>query len=544
MKSADIAQKKLSRRSLMTGGAVAAAALPALSACSGADEKILLRDRSAQGNRITRLLSAEIHSFDPHIISDVASASVADDQFAGLTCFNGEGKLMPCLAEKWDTSADGLTWRFHLYPNIRFSDKVPITPDTFVRTYKRLADPATGSPYIAFTSIIENIRAQGSAVIIKLKQPYPELPAMLAHASYAAIPHHKIDALGEDWTNERPIVASGPYRATLWKLNDHIEMERNPEWHLSPAAIAHVTWRPVDNAQTAMRNFLAGQSDATDDYPPIRRQWLLTNLKENAEEIVKLEPYLGNYYYVFNTRKPPFNDARVREALCMSVEREWLVDKVLQSHTPAAYGFVPPALTTEDRWQPQWRNWPRKKRMKAAAQLLALAGYGPDNPLRFEMRFNSSPDHRRVCAASSAMWAPLGVEVQLVNSEAAIHFDTLQRADFTMARSGWIADLPAPENFLENFLREAGPRNYSGYNNAEFEVAFANALAQTDVAERRKKMAQAEAIFLQDWPIMPIYYYVNRNLVSPRVLGWKGNPMGKHPNYFLALAGHEKTVKI
>jgi peptide/nickel transport system substrate-binding protein/oligopeptide transport system substrate-binding protein len=482
-------------------------------------------------DRIIRLSDAEIKSLDPQTVSDLASLRVAMDQFEGLTRFDANGKAEAGLAKSWRVSPDGLRWQFDLRRNLAFSDGTAITGALFPKVLARLRQDALASPTRNLFDNITGITSQDPMEVeVTLALPDPALPELLAHPAMAAIPVH-LAGKGQDWTTQRPLVTSGPYRTARWQLNSRLELAPNPRWHEGRPPTPHIIWQPMDDSLTAMRLFLSGGADIAGDFPVSRHDWL----RENHPMETRSVPYLGAYYFAFNTRQPPFNDRRIRIALSMAVEREWIANRLIGIGNPPAWGILPPGLALENGYRPVWADWPRERRLAAARVLLAQAGVTARNPLNFEIRFNSSSEHRRVSVALAAMWKPLHVEASLFNSEAALHFASLRRGDFSLARSGWIADLATPENFLAVHKSDAGPTNYSGYSNTAFDAALTGAMAIADPEQRRNAMARAEKMLMADSPILPLYFTVTRSLVSPRIHGWQDNFSNMHPSRTLAL---------
>lgn len=488
-------------------------------------------DSSPAPDQIVRLSDSEIKGLDPQKISDLSSLRVAADQFEGLTRHDANGMAQPGLAKSWAISTNGLQWTFMLRKDLIFSDGSPITAQTFVSVFDRLQAKATASPVKALFKNIKSVERVGDKVFILLNSPTPQLPDLLTHPAMAAIPLHRIDAVDDSWTNDRPMITSGAYRLDRWQLNDHAKLSQNPEWHDEPAPTKNIIWKPMDDSLSGMRLFLAGGADVASNYPDSRHQWL----KENHPGVVHSVPYLGSYYFAFNTRKPPFNDVRVRKALSMTVERKWIANKVIGIGNLPAWGLLPPGLVNQQGYKPEWADWPRDRRIAKARKLLAESGYSAKKPLKFEIRFNSSAEHRRVSIALAAMWKPLGVEASLFNSEAALHFAALRQHDFTLARSGWIADLPTPENFLLVHQTANGAGNYSGYDFPAFDAALSQAIAEPDPVKRKSLMLVAEKILAEDAPILPLYFYVTRSLVSDRITGWNNNISNVHPSRTLRI---------
>lgn len=488
----------------------AAIPLLLLAACSG--PRAPAPDRGA----IVRLADDEVKGLDPQKVSDIASLRVAADQFEGLMRYAGDGSAEPGLAEAPKCRA--LECRFTLRPGLRFSDGTPITAETFANGFARLTDPATAAPTAKLFEAIAAVEAADArTVVVRTRRPLPWLGHLLAHPAMAALPLHRIAAAGDQWTAERPLVTSGPYRLTAWRLGDRLTLDRNPAWHDPPAPAPRILWEPAEDKLVALRRFTAREADTVSDVPPSRIAWV----REHLPGTLHVAPYAGTYYFAFNTRRAPFADVRVRRALQMAVDRRWIAEKLLGSGERPAWGLVPPELGGADADPGQ----ADPGRIRA---LLAAAGYGPDHPLRFTIRVNSGGDHKRVAVALAAMWAPYGVEAQVLNSESQLHFAALRNHDFDLARSGWIADVPAAENFLSVHASDAGTINYSGFSDAAYDRLFARGLAGDGAALRA-----AETRLIERSPILLIDFYVSRSLVAADLGGWQDNVMNIHPSRLL-----------
>lgn len=497
----------------------------------GCTDNVEIAPNSVHENAIIRLSDSEAAGLDPQIVSDLSSLRIAMDQFEGLMRFNANGEPVLGLAKDRSVSADGLTWRFTLKPDLRFSDDVPITAAHFTRGFARLYDSKTASPHLALFDIIDTVRDEGDRVIVTLKSPFPQILELLAHPAMAALPLHVMD---DDWTAMRPMIVSGPYQLSDWQLGNQMTLKANQKWHdydilAQGGAAQSLLWKPMSDNLTAMRTFLSGAADTVSDIPVNR----IEGLRRDIPKQVHISDYLGTYYYAFNLRKAPFDDARVRRALTMAIDRDWIANILINSGNQPAYGLLPDALAGGVSYKPNWADKPKLERQKIARSLLAQAGYNENRPLRFTIGFNSSNEHRRVSVVMASMWREIGVEAQLLNSEASLHFANLRRQDFELARSGWIADIAAPENFLSVHIAAAGASNYSGFDDPQYENLLANAIKESDNIKRIKKMRLAEKYLTEQAPIIPLYHYVSRNLVSSRLNGWRDNISNIHPSYTL-----------
>ena len=242
-----------------------------------------------------------------------------------------------------------------------------------------------------------------------------------------------------------------------------------------------------------------------------------------------IAPYLGAYYYGFNMTRPPFGDnPELRRALTLAVDRDIITGQVTAAGEVPAYGWVPPVQNYTGQLMPE-AAWTQEQRNEEARRLYELAGYSAENPLRTQIIYNTQEDHRRIAVAIASMWREtLGVEVEILNQEWKVFLDTRrQKIDTEVYRGGWIGDYNDAYTFAELFQSD-GALNDSGYSNPEYDRLLAEASAEGDPRRRAELLQQAERIFLEDLPIMPLYFYVTARMVKPWVGGFTTNIMDHH----------------
>ncbi|HEX5775388.1 MAG TPA: ABC transporter substrate-binding protein, partial [Caulobacteraceae bacterium] len=261
-------------------------------------------------------------------------------------------------------------------------------------------------------------------------------------------------------------------------------------------------------------------------------------LRSEIPDYVRVNTYLGVAYLAFNTNIAAFKDPRVRQALNMAIDREFITAKLLRGGQKAAYSFTPPGIANYiPPALPEWAAWPLEKRQQEARRLLAQAGYGPNNPLSIEIKHRNSPDPMLFMPAVQADWKAIGVDAQLTQQEVQIAYADYRVRHFDVADAGWVADYNDPMNFLYLHQSATGPQNYGDYNNPTYDALLLKADNEPDAAVRARYLAEAEALMLKDAPIAPIYFLVNKNLVSPKVTGWVDNIVDHHRTRYLCLKG-------
>jgi oligopeptide transport system substrate-binding protein len=481
----------------------------------------------------------EIQTLDPHRNQDVSGANVLRDLYEGLVSETPNGDPEPGVAESWTISEDGKTYVFALRHNARWSNGDPVTARDFVYGFRRAVDPKTLSVYTFILSPIENadeisagnlppdrigVRALDDYTLeIRLANATPYFLGLLAHSTTYPVHRATVEKYGNKFARPGHLVGNGAFRLEEWVVQSHIKVVRNPYyWDDAHTTLQEIYFYPTENVPAELQRYRANDLDYTYDIPTAELRWV----KEKIPDEIFVAPYLGSYYFGFNTTKPPFKDnPKLRRALSLAVDRQVIVEEILGAGQIAAYGWVPPVRHYKSQQMVE-ASWTQAEREAEAKRLYAEAGYSAENPLHTEIMFNTNEDHRRISVAIAAMWKRvLGAEATITNQEWKVFLDTrVQKVQTQVFRDGWIGDYNDAFTFAE-LLRSSAGQNDPGYDNPEYDRLLDAAQTERDLDARAELLEQAERVMLADMPIIPLYYYVSKHMIKPWVGGRQGNIM-------------------
>ena len=489
----------------------------------------------------------EPRELDPHLSTGSPEHNLHLALFEGLVTRDPKTLAIQAgVAERWDISEDGRQYTFYIRDNARWSNGDPITAEDYVWSWQRSLMPNLASEwaymkyYIAgaedynlkktddFSTV--GVRALDQRTFqVDLNAPCDFFLQLLDHYSYFAVhkatilAHGDMDQAVSDWTRPENIVVNGPFTLKTWRINDVIEMDKNPNyWDAAEVKLNGLRFYPITDQQAEVRAFRSGQVHLT--YTPQMAIEKVEYYRQNEPEVLRQVPTYSTYYYEFNTTVPPFNDARVRRAVAMAVDRVTLTEKVSKAGERPAYSIVP--IDPEGyKPTPGFTYDP-----EAAKALLTEAGYpnGEGFP-KAELLYNTQDNHRKIALAIQQMLATnLNINIELVNQEWKVYLNSKHELQHNMARAGWIADYLDPSNFLETLVSYSG-NNDTGWKNAQYD-ALIEQLKQTNNREERYRLFdRANEVLTEEMPILPVYYYSDTNLVATEVKGWYGNVMHRHP---------------
>ena len=486
----------------------------------------------------------EPQTLDPHRYNLRLEEAILNDLFLGLTTFNASGDIVPGAAASWTVSEDGLTWTFRLREQGKWSDGHPVTAEDFVYAFRRLLAPSTAASLAHFMYPIRGaaavnagtapaaalgVRASGDhELVIELARPFPFLAERLIYPTGYPVPRHVIEAAGDGWTKPGTMVSNGAFTLHDWRPQAVVELRKNPRFFDAEAvALERIAYYPTSDANAAYNRYRAGELDAIGNFPAGEIGWLAENMPEH----LRLTPLVSIMYLVYNTAAAPFDDARVREALSLAIDRQLVTARVLKSGEQPNAGLVPAMVPGyQSALAPAAE---RPARLARARQLLVAAGHTAEAPLEITLRYISGGESKAVQLAIAAMWKDIGVATTLHHADVKTHFADLRQGEFQVAQAGWFGENNA-QHYLDLLVSDTGDVNYGQFSDAAYDALMRRAYAEPELAQRLALLAQAEAVGLAKHPVTPLYSVTTRALVHPRIAGWIANPRNVHGARYLA----------
>nr|WP_298414968.1 peptide ABC transporter substrate-binding protein [uncultured Halomonas sp.] len=510
---------------------------------------ILVVSSVAQGATLEIGNGAEPGTLDPQKVNGNWETRITRALFDRLIDYAPDGSLVPGLAESWRISDDGRTYRFKLR-GAKWSDGVPITADDAVFALRRLLTPATANHNATLYYAIRNARKVNTGqadpstlgveamddrtLVVHLSEPTAYFLQALAMSEAAPLPEHALKAQGDDWTDPGRMVSSGAFTLDEWRPQERIRVIKNPHFYAAKdVSLDSVLFHPIEDAGSALNRFRTGALDiAYSSVPSSRFSWA----KNNLGDALRVGPLVAQYFYMLNVREgQPLADKRIREALNLVVRRDVITRQILGMGQDASYWYVPRTTAGGARGEMAFADWSMDKRMARARQLMQAAGYGPDRPLDLTLRYNTLEDHKKIAVAVAAMWRELGVNVELINSEAAVHYSSVNQGQFQVARYGMMATVNDPYDFLNAYATGGSAHKSSGYQSDRYDALVEQSTWELDEAKRADLMTQAQQHLLDDYALLPLYDYVSVHLVSPTINGWQVTPTDVHPLRYITI---------
>ncbi len=485
---------------------------------------------------------AEPQTLDPHRAEGIPSSNILRNLYEGLIDEAPDGTIVPGVAKRWEVSADGLVYTFHLRDDARWSNGDPVTAADFEFSLRRSVDPVTLSNYSSILEPIENATAiiegkkpptelgveaiDATTLVIRLNDPTPYLPGLLTHSSTYPVHRASVEQYGNKFSRPGRLISNGAYQLEEWVVQSHIKLIRNKNyWNNMKSVIDTVYFYPTENLNAELKQFRADELDITDVVPYQQLKWIRENL---ADELM-VAPWLGSYYYGLNVAREPFKDnLSLRRALALAIDRSIITERITGAGEIPAYNWVPP-VTGYKPAVLEWADWSQAEREAEAQRLYTQAGYSIDQPLSVELLYNTQENHKRIASAIASMWKKtLGVKTVLINQEWKVFLSTRTSGEETQIfRGGWIGDYNDAFTFSQ-LLYSENEMNHAGYVSPQYDALIERSAREIDPEVRADILRQAEQILLEDMPIIPIYFYVSKHLVKKWVVGRQANIMDHH----------------
>ncbi len=504
-------------------------------------------DANLAADQTLRLnLSAEPPTLDPAQAQDSQANTALRFMYEGLATIDADGNPAPGAAESWDISEDGLTYTFHMRQGATWNNGDPVTANDFVFAWQRALSPETvPAPVYAYqlyyikgaeafnTGETTDFSTVGVKAVdentleVTLANPTPYFLGLTSFYTY--YPVHQATVEGnEAWAADlNTMVTNGPFTLTTWTTGSEMGWTKNDKyWDAANIKLTNVTASIVNSGATETSQYQGGEIDyagaPTGEIPTDQIQ----PLSEQLADEFKLTDIASTYYYEFNTKEAPFNNAKIRKAFAMSIDRQALIDNVTKAGQTPAFGFVPTSIAglNNQSFRDEHSDADYFKEDAAAAKTLLEEGMAEEGITTLPpitLLYNTSENHQKLALAVADMWKNnLGVEIQTKNEEWSVFLESRKTGNFQIARAGWSADYNDPMTFMDMFVTGGGNNN-TGFANEEYDALIDAAYkGGNDPEKRMQDMAAAEKILIGDnMVIMPVYYYTQASLTKPYLKG-------------------------
>ena len=497
---------------------------------------------------ITAIFGSEPGTIDPAINQTLDAGTYISHLFEGLTDLS-QGGIKPGVAESWDISDDGTKYTFHLREDAKWSDGKPVTAYDFEYAWKRVLNPETASPYSYILYLIKGAQEYNEGngkvedVAIKAVDEKTFEVELIAKAPYflelagfmVTVPVRQdiIEKHGDAWTQSpETYISNGAFKLKEWKHQDELVVVKNENyWNKDEIKLNEIRFKLMDDDDAALSATEAGEIDI--NYAHMPPNTIPGLVAEGKAEIL---PDFTTYFYDFNTQRAPFDDARVRKAFALAIDRQYIIDKVAMANQKPAIGWVPYGMpepegdkdfraVAEEKYGSPYL--PETANVEEAKKLLAEAGYpnGEGFP-EVELIYNTSEGHKMIAEAiQNQLKENLGVNIKISNMEWNVFVEERNKHNFDIARDGWGADYADPMSFMDMWLSNSG-NNTAAWKNAEYDELINKAINSDDANERFELMHKAEQILMDEMPILPVYYYTKTVMYPDNLEGWYFSPVG------------------
>lgn len=475
-------------------------------------------------------VGTEPEKLDPALSTGLPEMTVQLQAFEGLTRLSKDGKPVPGVAKSWEIKDNGTRYIFHLRTTAKWSNGASLTASDFEYAWKRLLKPATAAEYAYQAYYIKNGEAYNTKKLtdpnqvgvkaldkytleVKLESATPYFLSITSFQALFPVYRPAVEKYGDKWaTKPETYIGNGPFKMVKWVHNNQIEFVKNPYyWDAANVKLNKLIFTLVDSEKTELTMWETGQIDSTNGAPASD----IPRLKKEGK--LHIGDDLGNYYYMFNTKIKPLDDARVRKALSLAIDRKLIVENVTRAEQVPALAFVPygmPDVKSGADFRRTAGNY-FKEDVAAAKKLLADAGY-PDGKgfPTLNILYNTSDNHKRIAEAIQEFWKKnLGINVNLTNQEWGVYLESRDQGKFDIARAGWASDYVDAMSFVDMWVTNGG-NNDTFWSNKEYDRLVDVAKSTSDPAKRIKAMHDAEKILMDEMPVMPIYFTTRPYLES------------------------------